>query len=236
MPPAAPLHLNIWKFWTFFKPLLNIPQPSLPHAWNTHQFQHKDWNCTLQTYCKKIVKTGKTKVTETTNLFRQLKLFSNKFKDYGMTRISPIGNQSLAHAMVTLCSTWNCIALLKQKLHLGLEKKITFKRAPTLTAMTLWVDITATGTVLVLMSVLKHCPLISLPKFFRFTGGLRWHSDPCKHTPKKNLRVSSSYNAIHRIANHPQISIFFRRENIYNRFWALEPYQQEDLALDLNQL
>jgi hypothetical protein len=35
------------------------------------------------------------------------------------------------------------------------------------------VDITATGTVLVLMSVLKHCPLISLSRFFRFTGGLR---------------------------------------------------------------
>jgi hypothetical protein len=63
----------------------------------------------------------------------------------------------------------------------------------------------------VLMSVLKHCPLISLPRFFRFTGGLRWHSDPCKHPPKKNLRVSSSYNAIHGIANHWQFSIFLRR-------------------------
>lgn len=30
---------------------------------------------------------------------------------------------SFAHAMVALCSTWNCIALLKQKVHLGLEKK-----------------------------------------------------------------------------------------------------------------
>lgn len=233
MPPAAPLHLNIWKSWTFFKPLLNIPQPSHPHAWNTHQFQHKDWTCTLQTYCKKILKTGKTKVTETTKVFRQFKLFSNKFKDYGMTRISLIGNQSLE-----LCPCYgspmfhmelHCIAHAESPF--GLRKKITFKRAPTLTAMTLWVDITATGTVLVLMSVLKHCPLISLPRFFRFTGGLRWHSDPCKHPPKKNLRVSSSYNAIHGIANHWQISIFLRRIKIFTTDFELRSLTNKKILL-----
>jgi hypothetical protein len=81
---------------------------------------------------KKILETGKTKVTETTKLFRQFKLFSNKFKDYGMTRTSPTGNQSLelCHAIVALCSTWNCIALLKQKVHLGLEKKSPSRELP----------------------------------------------------------------------------------------------------------